>query len=73
MIDYSHTYHGVKRQTDRLMNDTDRVEVLREQFGSNDAGLSGPEDPWGAPAARYVQTHTNRLLAFSDTETSDEE
>ena len=64
MSDKSHTYHGVRRQTDRLMNDTDQVEMLYEQFGSPGAGFVTLEDPGHAPAARYVQTHTSRAAAF---------
>ena len=67
MMDKSYTYHGVRRQTDRLMNDTDQVELLHEEFGSPGVGLTSREDPAGSPAARYCQTHTNRLLAFSST------
>ncbi|HET6387569.1 MAG TPA: hypothetical protein VFJ58_29635 [Armatimonadota bacterium] len=65
MNDKSYTYHGVRRQTDRLMNDADQVEVLYEMYGSPGAGLVTEEDPGGAPAARYIQTHTNRRVAFS--------
>jgi hypothetical protein len=62
--DRAYTYHGVKRQTDRLMGDTDRVDILREQFGSPGSGLVTREDPGGVPVARFIQTHTNRLAAF---------
>ncbi|MDQ2732399.1 MAG: hypothetical protein M3Y56_12135 [Armatimonadota bacterium] len=68
MSDKSHTYHGVRRQTDRLMNDADQVEVLKEEFGYPGAGFRTKEDPGGVPLARYVQTHTNRRQAFAPEE-----
>lgn len=71
MSDKSHTYHGVRRQTDRLMNDADQVEVLMEEFGSPGAGFRTTEDPGGVPLSRYVQTHTNRRQAFSQAEPID--
>lgn len=65
MTDQSHTYHGVRRQTDRLMSDTDQVEVLREEFGFPGAGFHVREDPGGVPSSIYVQTHTDRARAFA--------
>lgn len=63
--DRSFTYHGVRRQTDRLMNDTDQVDVLPEVFGAPGAGFHTREDPSGAPMTRTVQTHTDRVRAFA--------
>ena len=64
-MDKRNTYHGVSRQTDRLMNDSDQVDVLREEFGFPGVGFQTVEDPGGVPFARYIQTHTNRAVAFS--------